>query len=736
MPDQETFCKSCDKRTSVITNYQTIAQNLHTGTLTNSKADHIVASLSTSSERAKGSIGTDHATVPVSIEPKTYHTVPIDIAEKEDEEERRRRIAMLDPEFSAPDEEQSSSRVIPRHLVADLTTRENIPQVSGTSQIDGQSQAQGTPQFGGGTAWQGTPPQPYAHFAPSSGMSQNVGPTDDYISPAQHGWLPPDTPYPLSMPSTSPQYLTGGQTSSRSHSLITWLRIGLIAVLVLLILIFSAMGLSLLASTPTLTLTGGTNVVQGSILHLNGSHFLPDSTVTLTLDHTTPIYYSYQQPYSPTKPETISNNINMAEAWILEKQLTQASLVNDKIKVGSNGTFSVNIQVGTDWAIGQHTIQAAETSGSRSVTLSFSIIQQTPILTQETVTPTAIAPPTPTATDPAPPVTPATPTSIPTVGITPTVIVTSLSGVTPNALTLGPTNEGDKQAVPSPITLNTTGTALLTWNATWDQQQAPWLQLTPTSGQIQAPASQKITVSAQPATLKAGTYKALITFTNSLNAHIVLLTVALTVQAGCLKVTPTSLNFVGTVGAKDPASQTVTLNNCGLAGTWTATAKANGNWLNINPGSGSIDQNGTQAVTVAVAIASQKLAAGPYQGQILFSSGNNQVTVSVTLTVQSPPQLNVNQQQIAVAQMCKSSAGAWTCNETLSSSGTQGNLAWTASSSETGGVTITPASGTIAAGQTMSVTIAIPIASCATNFTLTFTGLTNSVNVPVDCSGT
>ncbi|HZU01417.1 MAG TPA: hypothetical protein VFA10_17235, partial [Ktedonobacteraceae bacterium] len=509
-----------------------------------------------------------------------------------------------------------------------------------------------------------------------------------------------------------------------------WLKVGLIAGLVLSILIFSGMGISLMLSTPTLTLAEGTNVAQGSTLHLSGNHFLPNNGITLTLDHTTPIYRTNEQALSPTKRKIASEHAVLKSTLILANDISQNLLHNDTIKVGSNGTFDVTILVGTNWTAGQHTIEATESSDARSATVSFTVTQQAPDFTQGTVTPTS----TPTITTPTiTPTTPGVPASVPTVGITPTTVITaSLSGVTPNALTLGPSNAGEQQATSSMVTLNTTGTALFAWNATWDQQQAPWLQLTPASGKLQAPASQKITVSAQATNLKAGTYKALITFTSSLDAHTVLLTVALTVQTGCLKVTSASLNFVGTVGANDPASQTVTLNNCGLAGTWNATVKADGDWLSVKPTSGTIDQNGTQDIVVVAT--SQKLAAGTYQGLVSFNSGGNQVTVSVTLTVQAPPQLNVSQQQIAVAQACKSSAETWTCNETLSSSEKQEDLAWTSSTSVNGGVTITPASGTIAAGQTTQVTVVIPTASCAANFTLTFAGPANNVVVPVDCS--
>jgi hypothetical protein len=715
--EHKTFCGSCDKKVNSNISSQTTVHNADAEAPATSKAEHATVPLSASSEAPKGFTGTDHATVPIVTEPKTYHTVPIHVVEKEDEEERRRRIAMLDPEFSSPNEEHLSKNAIPLPSVADLTTHENIPLVADSPQTNG---VQGTPQLRGDIAIQGTTPQPYSPFGPQSGISQKAGSMANRRLSAQYAWFPPAASHAPSMP-FAPQHSPGEQASNQPQR---WLKAGLIAGLVLSILIFSGMGISLMISTPTLTLTGGTNVAQGSTLHLSGNHFLPNSTITLTLDHTTPIYYSYQQSPYPARRETTSKYNNLENALILANDIPQNLFHDDKIKVGSNGTFDITIQVGTDWTVGQHTIQAIESPGSRSATVSFTVIQQTPIFTQGTVTPTSTSTTTPDA-----------PTSVPTVGITPTTIIaSSLSGVTPNTLTLGPSNAGDQQATSSIVTLNTTGTALFAWNAAWDQQQAPWLQLTPASGKLQAPASQKITVSAQSANLKAGTYKALITFTSSLDAHTVLLTVALTVQAGCLKVTSASLNFVGTVGANDPAPQTVILNNCGLAGPWTATTKADGNWLSVKPTSGTIDQNGTQDVIVAAT--SQKLAAGTYQGLILFSSGGNQVTVSVTLTVQSPPQLNVSQQQIAVAQACKSNAGTWTCNETLSGSGTQGDLAWTSSNSGNGGVTITPASGTIAAGQTTQVTVVIPVASCAANFTLTFAGPVNSVVVPVDCGGT
>ncbi|GHO96842.1 hypothetical protein KSF_068900 [Reticulibacter mediterranei] len=625
---------------------------------------------------------------------------------------------MLDPNFAALDEEeQAANNALPISPLADITTHENIPQVTGTPQVTNAVQIQGTPQFRGGVAGHGTIPQPYPPAVPPPGMGHNAGFMGE--QPSAHmpsARQPPETPLP---PSMIPR-------TARSLRDQKWLRIGLISGLVLVIFLLGGMGLTLISSTPALSLDGGTTVAQGGTLHLSGSHFLSGGTVILTLDHTTPLYSAYHSPENTIT----SSHLYTINTLLLNNRITQRTIAGNSIKVSKDGSFRVNIQVGLDWKLGDHSIQANEGSGARIASLAFTVTQPTPVPSEETVTPTKIETITPTTKTDSPGI----PPSITAVVTPQTLVASGLSGVAPGLLTFGPANEGDQQASTSGVVLATTGTALITWNASWDQKQAPWLQMKPTTGQIQAPASQKIAVSASPANLKAGTYKALITFTNTLNAQTVTLNVVLTIQASCLKATPTSLAFTSTIGAADPTPQTVTINTCGQASKWSATTSANSTWLSIKPTSGAIAQNGTQ--DVAVAVTSQKLAAGSYQGQVVLSNGTTQVTIPITLTIQSAPQLAVSQSSITVAKMCQLSAGTWTCTETLSSSSTQVSLDWTASSNASGTVTMTPTSGTIANGQTTSVSIAIPTASCAANFTLTFTGPANSVAVPIDCSNT
>jgi hypothetical protein len=276
---------------------------------------------------------------------------------------------------------------------------------------------------------------------------------------------------------------------------------------------------------------------------------------------------------------------------------------------------------------------------------------------------------------------------------------------------------------------------LVLWSAVWNQGQAPWLQLDRTAGQIQAPTPQPITISAVAKGLSAGTYRTRVVFTSPQGSKSLALTVSLLVQAGCVNVTPATLNFTATVGTSDPSSQPVVVNNCGAAGTWavSATTDTDANWLSISPTGGNLQGGATQQAIVATSIA--QLGAGTYHGKLLFTNGSGQFVVHVALTVQSLPVLNVSLTSISASKDCTfNQAGYWACFETLSSSQNgQINLNWTAASSGFQGITFSPASGTLPPGQSVQVEIDVPRIPCETAATLTFTGPANSVNVSVTC---
>ena len=280
----------------------------------------------------------------------------------------------------------------------------------------------------------------------------------------------------------------------------------------------------------------------------------------------------------------------------------------------------------------------------------------------------------------------------------------------------------------------------MNWTASWDTTQAGWLQLNALSGQVQEPGTQTLIVSAAVGALKAGTYNATIIFSSDgQNGQKLSLPVSLRVQAGCIKTTPTTLNFTGTIGANNPATQTITLNNCGATGNWTE-ATTGGSWLLVSPTGGNLNNGATQNILISATLANVKAGPGTYQGQITFTNGPAHAVVNVVFTVQPAPlpNLGINITSFSISQQCTFSARIWHCPLiTLSRSGSAtSNLDWTATSNSSIKITINPTSGTLQVGQTAAVEIDTPRFACdksAIIGTVTFTGPANSITVTMSC---
>ncbi len=613
-------------------------------------------------------------------------TTPMEYQSREDEEEERRRLALAN--FSLP-------------LLADpmKPATPNLPMAQGTPQAGGAPMAAGTPP--------GSPPptlpvtQPPLVLASPLPLTRPPGIYGKRI-PHKPGSHMPNKPQPQPVPGCA-----------------LWLIIVLSVVLVILASIIGA-GLTILS--PSLSMEGSPDVTPGGQLHLHGSHFIPGNPVTFALDGS-PIL-----PFATTMQPLTTAAFNGSASWALAMQNDQVSQATaNSIIVNGDGTFNASFSVEQNWNAGQHTIKAKETLSPRSASVTFTVLGAG----QQTVTPGA------TVTATASPSATTTPSATPT-----TQTNTGLSAVNPGTLTFGPIGAGYNQAVTSQATLSATGSDLFNWTATWDKAQAPWLQLSPQTGQIQAPGTQNIAVGTLASALNAGTYNATITFnSNAQNAHSVTLNVTLTVQAGCVNATPNTLSFTGTVDANNPPSQTITLNNCGARGNWSATTSG-GSWLSVTPTSGSLNGGATQGVVVSTSIANAGSKAGTYQGQVQFTNGSAHATVTVTFTVKPapvPPTLSVNTTHLVSSKNCKmqeATPGAfWLCPVTLSSAANAtSNLNWTSSSGGTiPGITIQPASGTLTPGQTATVVINLPRFPCDETGTATFTGPANTVSVTIGC---
>ncbi len=610
--------------------------------------------------------------------------------EDEDEEEKRRRAAVIG--FGLP-------------LLADSMAQvpgEHVAMVHGTPEVGGVPSVQGTPQ---------------------------TGQTPDF-SHRTHG----------TQPSTSPQHATQSQDISSqptrhlhpSHRKRSApgriIRAGLVTITAVTLIVASIIGAGFTILSPALSLSGSTNVTWGETIHLNGSHFIPGSSVVLTLDGTTPLFFTSREPAIQ-----LSSNADIAAGLaMLVPSIDQINTSTNSVVVSANGTFNITINISSDWHVGHHTIRAEEKITRRSAILNFTIQQE-----QQTSTPTptpspaATSSPTDTSTPtdtPSPTATPSPPPS------SPTTSASGLSCVTPASIALA-ANQGSNQPNSKKITLCTSGSGLLTWTASWDHNQAPWLQLDHSSGQIQAPGQGQAQVSAQANGLKPGKYTTTVTFSSQPGSSTVSLTVNFTVQAVCVSTTPGTLTFTGVVANSDPPAQTVKVSNCGgTAGDWSASPKAT--WLTVDPTNGTLSGGKTQQVQIAASLANLKI--GTYNDDIVFTLGSSQSTVHVTLTVQAPT-LSVQPTSINANRDCgtptNSSAGGWVCNVTVTNTGNvQGDLNWSVSSSGVAGITFTPASGTLAAGASAQVTVNVPENGCQTPTTLTFVGPANTVNVAWNCT--
>src|SRR6266487_1409978 len=334
-------------------------------------------------------------------------------------------------------------------------------------------------------------------------------------------------------------------------------------------------------------LTPVSSIVPGGPLSVHGSNFATGGSITLTVDgHPTTIANaasSHQAPRPLYPPVSLS---------LLDSSAARFS--EGAIPVMSDGTFDATIISDVRWSIGStHELIAIEESFGLTALLSLVVPQ---------------------------------PASL-------SGCSTSTSSIT---LVLGPVDKGQKQSVSATFKLCTIGSGLLHWSASWNQQQAHWLQLD-SSGQILAPISKQLTVIASSDELQAGIHSTTVTFSSQGSNVKVFLNVMFIIRVHtetCLNTTPRSLAFTATQGKNDPAPQTATITNCGNDGAWTATTHTDdgADWLHISPVGGYLKGEATQNIIITVSKA--KRLPGTYTGQIIFKIGSSIAALNITLTVQ------------------------------------------------------------------------------------------------------
>lgn len=613
-------------------------------------------------------------------------------SEEEEEEEKRRRAALLGFGLAIP---------------GSMPGAGSAPMVQGTPQLGGVPSLPGTPNVPGGSF-------PGAPGDAQLGMTNMMPPS----APSSAPWLPPGTP--SSSPTPAPPHAPGHPPKPPKGCAPT---IIVAAIVIPLLIIVSIIGLGLTVLSPTISLSGSGSVDIGGSLTVHGDHFVPGSTVALTLDGSIPMYVN-----NAGASQRLARRAPGSLALLAAFQRPSAS---NTIVVGGDGTFQVHIAVDTSWTIGQHTITASETLTQRSAILTFTVLAPG-------ATPTSGISPTPTRTASSTPTTSPSGTSSPTItptSTTPTPTVTAtttgLSCINPSTATLGPVVQNYAQIVSTSVTLCAAGKGSVSWTASWNANSAFWLLLDRTSGTINAPGQTQINVSANASQLSPGSYSATITFVGQPNNTTESLAVMLSVQAGCVKGSSSSLSFTGVALVNDPAPQSITLTNCGPTGAWSARAQTTdgAKWLYVNPASNTLNGGATTNVSISISNLKAQLAAGSYSGSVTFTLGARSFTVNVSLTVLPTPTLSVAQRVLYGSRDCKSNSVNYICFVTITNNSSSASLPWSVLATNIPGVAFVPDGGTLSPGQQLSVEIDIPVNDCASGAYVTFSGPINSGTV-------
>jgi len=581
----------------------------------------------------------------------------------------------------------------------------NVPMAQGTPQINGVPMVHGTPPLGGNLYAQNVAQSSYSPgFYASQTQQLSHAPQPTAPSTPHPNPMSPPGPHP-----TSPHQPTPGGCAP------VWL----IFVFAAILIITSIISIGLTVLSPGLSLlSGSADVTPGGTLHLHGTSFIPGSSVSFTLDGATPLYFTNQG----SNGQALHSSNSLPALEIFSIHGGQLPAANNAVTVGINGTFTVTILVDQSWKTGQHTIRASERFTPRSASITFTVLQAGDTTTPSSASPTATSTISPTAS-PSATTTPAT-----------------LSCLNPASVISGPVSEGFNQAISTQVNLCASGTGLVNWTATWDQNQAPWVKLDHNSGQIQAPGQQQITVSALATNLKAGNYNATITFSSQQGAPTETLNVSFAVQTGCIRTNQQAFRFTGIAGASDPQPQTVVVSNCGTVGTWSSSLSTNNNvkWLSVAPTGGGLNGGATQNVTINASVIKTQLGAGTYSGQILFAIGSNRVSVSVTLVVLAAPKIVVvvpNPPSFKAKTQCTLNADlkVWTCIASISNSSQSLSLNWKTASSGVPNISFNPSTGTLPANGGVRVTITVPENNCLTPTSLAFIGPYNTAYISWSC---
>jgi len=269
------------------------------------------------------------------------------------------------------------------------------------------------------------------------------------------------------------------------------------------------------------------------------------------------------------------------------------------------------------------------------------------------------------------------------------------------------------------ITLTNSGGGQVSWQA---HSSVAWLTLTPTSGSFAG--SAVVTLTVNRANLTPQAYLGQVAFAQS-GGSTQTLYVSMTVNTtpASMILSTASLAFSGTP-VQSPEGQTMVIQNAGgQALNWTATSSTPNdiNWLSVTPASGLLNPD-TSAVLM-VNVNTLKMDTGIFQGSLDFSySGGATQQVGITLTVNPAPAAIIQSTPQTLAFTTKQGFNPPAQRFTITNSG-NATLNWAIQADGNGVayLNIAPQTGTLAPGQSASVTVTPSLGSAGGTINSTLT---------------
>ncbi len=299
-----------------------------------------------------------------------------------------------------------------------------------------------------------------------------------------------------------------------------------------------------------------------------------------------------------------------------------------------------------------------------------------------------------------------------------------------------------RQQGPAAQTVNLTGSSSCTSALAWNIASAPpWLSVSASSGKT--PTS--LTVRVVNKGLQPGTYNGTILFNSQAGTQSLSVTYVVgKPSAPGMSITPAAMSFSAVLGQQALTAQSFTISNTGggiLNWTAAAATTVGGNWLSVQPASGSLAGQKTAAVSVAVSLP-PGIIPGTYSGTITVGAtdGSGQPipggpqAVAVTLAVNAPCAIAASPGALSFTGVVGGQPPA-AQNVAITASGACAHsLNWTASVTGGNWLTTTPASGTVSLTMPATTGVSVSLSGLqagGANATITLSATDSASGAPV-----